>query len=118
MPVRRRTGSIKLKLKKQPSRNKNKTEARFEQQLELRRRAGDILSHQFEAVKLRLARYDCWYTPDFFVVNADGSVTIYEVKGYWRDDARVKTRVAADQFPYFEFVGVTYSKGDWQYEHF
>ena len=36
---------------------------------------------------------------------ADGVIECHEVKGYWQDDARVKIKVAADQYP-FRFVAI------------
>ncbi len=46
------------------------------------------------------------YTPDFVVMLASGEIELHEVKGYWRDDARAKTRVAAEQFP-FRIIAIT-----------
>lgn len=46
------------------------------------------------------------YTPDFVVIEKLG-VTAYEVKGFMRDDASVKLKVAASMFPLFSFVLVT-----------
>jgi len=96
---------------------RNKTEAAYENYLELQKRAGDILWYGFEAIKLRLAN-NCYYTPDFMVVRADGVVELHEVKGFWRDDARVKIKVAASQFP-FKFLAVKKIKGGgWDEEAF
>lgn len=46
------------------------------------------------------------YTPDFVVMLASGEIELHEVKGYWRDDARAKTRVAAEQLP-FRILAIT-----------
>jgi hypothetical protein len=64
--------------------------------------------YRFEGVKLRLAD-NCFLTPDFAVMLADGRMQMHEVKGFWTDDARVKTKVAAEAYP-FEFVIVTARK--------
>ena len=80
----------------------NKTEARFAELLELRKRAGEIEAWYFEPLKLRLAK-GCFYTPDFLVIEATGRITFYEVKGYWRDDAKVKYKTAAEKFKCFTF---------------
>ncbi len=94
----------------------NKTEAAFADELTLWIRAGTIQWWRFEAVKLRLAN-NTFYTPDFMVTQNDGSVTFYEVKGFWRDDARVKFKVASNLYPCFRFVAVTRAKGGgWNYE--
>jgi hypothetical protein len=39
-----------------------------------------------------------------------GAVTFYETKGFMRDDAIVKIKTAAKQFPMFTFVLVTRKK--------
>ncbi|MEW3279069.1 DUF1064 domain-containing protein [Escherichia coli] len=77
----------------------NKTESAYCQHLELRKRAGEIVWYRFEGIKLRLAD-NTFYTPDFAVMLATGEMELHEVKGFWTDDARVKTKVAADQYPF------------------
>lgn len=94
----------------------NKLEAEYEISLELRKRAGAILWHSFDAVKLRLAA-STFYTPDFIVMASDGQIEFHEVKGYWEDDARVKIKVAASLYP-FRFLAVTKAKGVWVQEEF
>lgn len=101
-----------------PARTKmNKTEQAWADQLELAKRAGDVLDYKFEAVKLRLAD-NTFYTPDFFVVLADTTIRVDEVKGFWRDDARVKIKVAAEQFPWLRFQAVSRKKKQWRTEQF
>jgi len=96
----------------------NKTEARYAEHLEGLMRAGHIVGWDYEGVKLRLAE-KTFYTPDFLVICADGSVELHEVKGHWEDDARVKIKVAAKQKPWFTFVAVKAGKGGaWEYERF
>ena len=74
---------------------------------------GEIFSWYYEAFKLRLA-HRTFYTPDFLVVN---NVTpfpllcFHEVKGFMRDDAAVKVKVAAETYPEFGFVVVRATKG-------
>lgn len=92
----------------------NKTERAWADVLEARRRAGEIREWHFEAVTLKLAA-DTRYTPDFFVVNADETCELHEVKGFWRDDAKVKAKVAARLFP-FPIVIVQRDKNGWQVE--
>jgi len=85
----------------------NKLEARYARNLDLRRLAGEVASWRFEAVKLRLAGRT-WYTPDFLVVLSAGACELHEVKGgHWEDDARVKFKVAAEQWPEWTFVAVS-----------
>lgn len=80
----------------------NRLEATFAASLEAKRRAGEIVLWRYERVTLKLAD-DTRYTPDFWVLELDGSVSIIEVKGFFREDALVKLKVAASQFPEFRF---------------
>lgn len=95
----------------------NKTEAAWCARLEVARLAGEVLEYRFEAMKLRLAN-NTFYTPDFMVILADTTIRFDEVKGFWRDDARVKIKVAAEQFPWFRFQAVSKDKGQWLTEQF
>ena len=92
----------------------NKTEAAFATVLGLDPK---VISWKFEPFKLRLAK-GCYYSPDFFVVTREGEPIIYEVKGFWRDDARVKIKTAAEKFREFRFIAVQRKKGQWVYEDF
>ena len=98
----------------------NKTEAAYDAHLKHKQLTGEIAWYRFEGIKLRLAD-NTFYTPDFAVMRADGVMELHEVKGFWTDDARVKTKVAADQYP-FRIVAVkAQSKkagGGWQLEEF
>lgn len=98
----------------------NKTEALYAAHLEARKIAGEIVWHRFEAVKLRLAD-NTFYSPDFAVMRADGVLEMHEVKGFWQDDARVKIKVAAAQYP-FRFVAMKVRAkkhgGGWEAEDF
>ena len=98
----------------------NKTETAYAQELELRKRYGKIAWFRFEGIKLRLAD-NTFYTPDFAVMLANGAMELHEVKGFWTDDARVKTKVAASLYP-FQIVAVTAktkkSGGGWAFEKF
>ena len=98
----------------------NRTEAAYAQRLELQRQAGEVVWFKFEGIKLRLADAT-FYTPDFAVMLAAGELQLHEIKGFWQDDARVKIKVAADQYP-MQFLGVTARAkkdgGGWSYEWF
>lgn len=65
-------------------------------------------------ITLKLAD-DCRYTPDFAYLGSK-QLIFYEVKGFWRDDARVKIKVAARMFPWAMFVAVQWVKGQWKFE--
>lgn len=94
----------------------NKTEARYAAYLEQLKQAGEVLWYKFEGLKFRLAN-NTFYTPDFAVMIRDGQMQLHEVKGYWRDDAKVKIKMAAELYP-FEFIAVYFQKGRWQFETF
>jgi hypothetical protein len=95
----------------------NKTEAAYEERvLKPAVIAGEILWYRFEGVKLRLAN-KTFYEPDFIVLRKSGELEVHEVKGRWMDDARVKIKVAASQYP-FQFIAVTRNRGDWKEERF
>lgn len=93
----------------------NKTEAAYEQMLAARLHLGEILFYRFEAHKLRLGD-NTFYTPDFTVIVADGSTEYHEVKGYWTDKARAKTKAAAAQHPY-RFIAIKRAgRHGWSFE--
>lgn len=98
----------------------NKTEERYAKHLESRKQAGEIAWYRFEGIKFRLAD-NTFYTPDFAVMLVNGELETHEVKGHWQDDARVKVKVAADQYP-VRFIAVKASRardgGGWQTEEF
>ena len=88
----------------------NKTEEEYHAILVGMQRDGEIDSFGFEAIKLKLAD-KTFYTPDFFVVHKSGDMVFHEVKAatskgkvLCEDDARVKIKVAAEQFPQFGFI--------------
>ena len=94
----------------------NKTEAEYANLLEKSRLSGTIKLWMFEAVRLILAP-KLTYTPDFLVVNADDEVEFHEVKGFWRDDAKAKTKIAAEKFP-FIFKVARKVKKEWEIKDF
>lgn len=98
----------------------NKTEERYAAHLELLKRAGEVTWWRFGALKLRLAD-KTFYDTDFIVLKADGLLEVHEVKGHWEDDARVKVKVAADQYP-FRFLALQERPkrdgGGWAMEEF
>lgn len=85
----------------------NKTEAAYDRHLRLQVQAGAILWHLFESIKLKLAD-NTHLTVDFAVMRADGVLEMHDVKGVEiivTDDAKVKMKVAAKEFPFvFKFV--------------
>lgn len=95
----------------------NKTESAYAEYLEALKIGGAVLWYAFEPVTFRLAKKTS-YTPDFLVMLNDMTLECHEVKGFWQDDARVKVKVAADQFPFLKFVAIRKIKGGWDFEEF
>ena len=56
---------------------------------------------------------DTRYTPDFITISVAGDMIAHEVKGFWRDDAKVKIKVAARMFPFVRFQVAMKVKGQW-----
>lgn len=92
----------------------NKLEAAYSEHLERRRAAGEIAEWRYESTKLRLAD-GAWYTPDFRVLLPNGEVEFHETKGFMREAARIRLRVAAELHP-FRFVLVRRADGAWTEE--
>jgi hypothetical protein len=66
-------------------------------------------------VTLKLA-HDTRYTVDFVTVDKNGVTDMREVKGFFRDDAKVKIKVAARMFPWLRFLVVRKTKNGWEHE--
>jgi len=66
-----------------------------------------------QSITLKLGD-DCRFTPDFNYLNASGEMVMVDVKGFQRDDALVKIKTAARQFPMFRFVIVKRVNGLWE----
>jgi len=54
-------------------------------------------------ITLKLAD-DCRLTPDFNYVCPSGRMVFVDVKGFQREDALIKMKVAARMFPVFSFI--------------
>ena len=71
---------------------------------------------EYEALKLRIGPNGgrCWFTVDFLTTTRHGDrLVVYEVKGFMRDDARVKLLAAVREYPQFCFRLVTKRRGEW-----
>lgn len=101
-------------------RGMNKAELAYSQQLDA---LG--LTWRYEPLKLRLADLT-YYSPDFMVIGKEGLIQFHEVKAQWKgaktfhseDDAKVKIKVAAEQFPWFFFRIVWKSPEGWQHKNY
>lgn len=91
----------------------NKTEQRMANDLAALKAAGKIIDWRAHPVKLELAGFKCAYTPDFFVVHPD-YFEVIEVKGFLRDDALVKFKVAAERYWWWTWRMVAWEKRNWQ----
>ena len=89
----------------------NKLESAYSDHLCVLTAAGEILWWKFEGMKFRLAD-GAFYTPDFAVMMADGSLEIHEVKGHWEEAARVRIKVAAEIYP-MRFLAITSVRKQW-----
>ena len=102
----------------------NKTEQSYSLHLEAEKQAGRIVQFWFEAVKVKVADNACWYTPDFMVLRPDGLIEFHEVKGspkIFQDDAKVKCKAVATQYPFVLKVVYPRTKrdgGGWDVEEY
>jgi len=70
----------------------------------------------YEPFRLKLAD-GAYYKPDFLLVSpTDSTLIVYEVKGHWREAAKVRIKVAAGLHPYLRLVIVTRKNGEWDFE--
>jgi hypothetical protein len=95
----------------------NKTEQARALDLESMKRAGIIVAWWYERWTFKLAD-DTRYTPDFVIQRPDGSLEVEEVKGFWRDDARVKLKVFVEQYPFPVRAYTRGRRGEWDVETF
>jgi hypothetical protein len=89
----------------------NKTEAAWADQLELLKKADKIIDWRFNSVRFRLGD-GAYYKPDFFVIYPD-HFELHEVKGFWREAAKVRIKTAAELYPWIRWVVVRLEKGSW-----
>ena len=119
-PVRVGCKSGTFALGRLPVGQMNKTEAKYASHLKMKQLVGEVLWWKFEGIKLRLAD-NTFYTPDFAVMAPDGVIELHEIKGHWQDDARVKIKVAADNYPFrfkaFKALAAKHG-GGWEEEAF
>lgn len=92
---------------------RSKTERKYANHLDNLKAAGVVASWRYEARKFEIA-HRCGYTPDFEVTFAGGHVEYHEVKGWCREDAWIKLKVAARMFPECAFKIVKLEKGKWK----
>ena len=98
---------------RQDSSGMNKTERAFESLL----KGGSEFKHDAvsaQSITLKIGN-GVRYTPDFLAVDVTQSgaylLHAYEVKGFMRDDAAVKLKVAASLYPWIKFHLISKRKG-------
>lgn len=91
----------------------NDTERKLDQELRLEKLQGNILDYHYEKIGLNIAP-KTWYFPDFVVYMPDGAMHVIEVKGYLRDDAAVKYKVAVGLYPSITFHMIKKSGHSWK----
>lgn len=95
----------------------NKTEREFHEWLKREFAQFHAIIYTQE-IRLRLAK-KTWYLPDF-IVFTDHHTKVFEVKGFMRDDAAVKLKVAANKYRNFQFWLVTKKRmrdgGGWEFK--
>lgn len=117
-------GQSLQKCRREP-RGMNNWETAYATLLETKKMTGAIMDWKFEPVRLRIGA-GAYYKPDFLVVQLGigpceevfSVVEFHEVKGFWREAARVRIKVAADLFPWWKFIAVTRKNGVWMEERF
>ena len=101
----------------------NNLEEKYSKWLDSLKWEKQIEAWQFEPLGLKIAEMRCRYHPDFLVVRHD-QFEFHEVKAFskkagkprYEDDSMVKLKVAARQFPWFQFRMVWFDSniGSWQ----
>lgn len=98
-----------------PAGTMNRTEARYHAEvIEPMLRCGTARWARFGAIKLRLAKAT-YLTVDFAVLHQGGTLELIDVKGspaVYQEDAKVKMKVAAEQFPFVFMVAYPKRKRD------
>jgi len=95
---------------------RSQLEADYAAHLETLKVHGEIVAWWYEPERFHLGG-GAWYKPDFRVMSPSGEIQFVEVKGHWREAARVRIKVAASLHPY-RFTAVTRESGEWNEERF
>lgn len=99
-----------------PKDRMNKLEAAYGAYLDVLKHSGEVLWWRFQPLKLRLAD-GSYFTPDFGVLTSSCLFEFHETKGFWREAARVRIKIAAELFP-FKFIAIKKVGGGWEREEF
>ena len=77
---------------------KSKWEQEYADVLQARLLAGEITWWKYESIRFRLAE-GAMVTIDFAVVTKDGTFEMHEVKGQWREAAKVRWKFLLENYP-------------------
>lgn len=91
----------------------NVTEKHLDRELQLEKLQGHIKEYHFESIGLKIAP-KTWYFPDFVVFMPDDRMHVIEVKGFLRDDAAAKYKVAVGLYPGIHFHMIRRENHSWQ----
>lgn len=103
----------KGRFKRKKAGTMNGLERDYAMHLHAKMREGQIEKYWYESFKIRLAD-KTWFTPDFLVLTKEGFLEFHETKGFMMDDANVKLKVAAENWP-FKFWLIKKQKGTWEF---
>ncbi len=90
---------------------RSKLEASYATHLDFRKAAGEIDEWRYEPLTFHLAPRTT-LTPDF-AVRIGNKLEIHETKGFRREDAMAKLKIAAKMYPWFEWYLVEKGKAGW-----
>jgi hypothetical protein len=91
---------------------KNKLERDYAAYLDQQKSIGAVAEWWYEPGSFKLA-HKCYYHYDFLVQMPDGTLEVHETKGFMRDDANVKCKVAAHLYACYVFRVVYYKQRQW-----
>lgn len=104
-------------------RYKSKAEALYAAELDAQLRAGEIIGWEYEPWSMKLTearvvgdktRPGVRYTPDFVIVTPINRLRIVEVKGFQREAAIARFKMASDKWPWFEWIMVRRKGAGWE----
>jgi hypothetical protein len=95
-------------------RKKSTAELAMERQLDFMKAAGQIVSWEYEPIRLRIGD-GAWYKPDFMVELPNKRIRLIETKGKFKWAAAiVRFKAAKKQYPMFEFEMWEWSENQWK----
>lgn len=94
----------------------NKWELAFAiEKLEPMKMAQEIVDYHFEGMSLKIG-HGARYTPDYYVVDKDGQLVFYEVKGRRTEAGIQRLKSAAYIHKHFRFIMAYGGSGCWEYQ--